>query len=184
MDVTSVLFYAFSAILLFSAFKVVTSRNTVHATLYLMLAFFQASMVWMLMRAEFLAITLVLVYLGAVMVLFLFVVMMLDIDTESMRQGFWRHLPLAALVGALMAGEISIVLMDGFSAMPAPGPESRFTINQLASIATIVKVAQIAKLANIPGQTLVSKIKRRTPFSVGEARKINRVFHAHGLTVH
>ena len=69
-------------------------------------------------------------------------------------------------------------------AMPAPGPESRFTINQLASIATIVTVAQIAKLANIPGQTLVSKIKRRTPFSVGEARKINRVFHAHGLTVH
>ena len=124
MDVTSVLFYAFSAILLFSAFKVVTSRNTVHATLYLMLAFFQASMVWMLMRAEFLAITLVLVYLGAVMVLFLFVVMMLDIDTESMRQGFWRHLPLAALVGALMAGEISIVLMDGFSAMPAPGAEA------------------------------------------------------------
>ena len=124
MDVTSVLFYAFSAILLFSAFKVVTSRNTVHATLYLMLAFFQASMVWMLMRAEFLAITLVLVYLGAVMVLFLFVVMMLDIDTESMRQGFWRHLPLAALVGALMAGEISIVLMDGFSAMPAPGSEA------------------------------------------------------------
>ena len=123
MDVTSVLFYAFSAILLFSAFKVVTARNTVHATLYLMLAFFQASMVWMLMRAEFLAITLVLVYLGAVMVLFLFVVMMLDLDTESMRQGFWRHLPLAALVGALMAAEISIVLMDGFSAMPAPGPE-------------------------------------------------------------
>ena len=123
MDVTSVLFYAFSAILLFSAFKVVTARNTVHATLYLMLAFFQASMVWMLMRAEFLAITLVLVYLGAVMVLFLFVVMMLDLDTESMRQGFWRHLPLAAVVGALMAAEISIVLMDGFSAMPAPGPE-------------------------------------------------------------
>ena len=124
MDVISVLFYAFSAILLFSAFKVVTSRNTVHATLYLMLAFFQASMVWMLMRAEFLAITLVLVYLGAVMVLFLFVVMMLDLDTESMRQGFWRHLPLAALVGALMAAEISIVLMDGFSAMPAPGQEA------------------------------------------------------------
>ena len=124
MDVTSVLFYVFSAVLLFSAFMVVTARNTVHATLYLMLAFFQASMVWMLMRAEFLAITLVLVYLGAVMVLFLFVVMMLDLDTESMRQGFWRHLPLAASVGALMAGEISIVLMDGFAAMPAPGPEA------------------------------------------------------------
>jgi NADH-quinone oxidoreductase subunit J len=108
MDVTSVLFYVFSAVLLFSAFMVVTARNTVHATLYLMLAFFQASMVWMLLRAEFLAITLVLVYLGAVMVLFLFVVMMLDIDTESMRTGFWRHLPLA------------VVVMDGFGKLPAP----------------------------------------------------------------
>ena len=67
--------------------------------------------------------------------------------------------------------------------MPAPSPESRFNINQLASIATIVKIAQIAKLANIPGQTLASKIKRRTPFSVGEARKLNRVFYEHGLTV-
>ena len=120
MDVTSVLFYVFSAVLLFSAFMVVTARNTVHATLYLMLAFFQASMVWMLLRAEFLAITLVLVYLGAVMVLFLFVVMMLDIDTESMRTGFWRHLPLAALVAALMAGQISVVVMDGFGKLPAP----------------------------------------------------------------
>ena len=109
MDVTSVLFYAFSAILLFSAFKVVTSRNTVHATLYLMLAFFQASMVWMLMRAEFLAITLVLVYLGAVMVLFLFVVMMLDIDYADLREGFQRHLPIGLIVGGILLVELLVI---------------------------------------------------------------------------
>ncbi|MDP4608456.1 MAG: NADH-quinone oxidoreductase subunit J [Burkholderiaceae bacterium] len=120
MDVTSILFYVFSAVLLASAFMVVTSRNTVHATLYLMLAFFQASMVWMLLRAEFLAITLVLVYLGAVMVLFLFVVMMLDINTEGMRKGFWRNLPLAAAVGALMAAEIAVVVNNGFASVPQP----------------------------------------------------------------
>ena len=102
MDVTSVLFYVFSAVLLFSAFMVVTARNTVHATLYLMLAFFQASMVWMLLRAEFLAITLVLVYLGAVMVLFLFVVMMLDIDFAELKAEMGRYMPLGLLVGVVL----------------------------------------------------------------------------------
>jgi NADH-quinone oxidoreductase subunit J len=92
----------------------------VHATLFLMLSFFQASMVWMLLRAEFLAITLVLVYLGAVMVLFLFVVMMLDINVEGIRKGFWRNLPLAAGVGALMAAEIAAVVNDGFAGVPQP----------------------------------------------------------------
>lgn len=120
MDVTSILFYVFSAVLLGAAFMVVTARNTVHATLYLMLAFFQASMVWMLLHAEFLAITLVLVYLGAVMVLFLFVVMMLDINMEGVRKGFWRNLPLAAGVGALMAAQIAAVVNDGFSGVPQP----------------------------------------------------------------
>ncbi len=114
MDWITGLFYVFSAVLLLSAFRVITARNTVHATLFLMLAFFQASMIWMLLRAEFLAITLVLVYLGAVMVLFLFVVMMLDINVDAMRQGFWKNLPLAALLGALMAGEIGVILYGDF----------------------------------------------------------------------
>ncbi|MEY2994309.1 MAG: hypothetical protein RL357_1244 [Pseudomonadota bacterium] len=114
MDWITGLFYLFSAVLLLSAFRVITARNTVHATLFLMLAFFQASMIWMLLRAEFLAITLVLVYLGAVMVLFLFVVMMLDINVDAMRQGFWKNLPLAALLGALMAGEIAAILYGDF----------------------------------------------------------------------
>ena len=80
MDTTSALFYLFSAVMLFAAFRVITANNTVHAALYLVLAFFQASGLWMLLKAEFLSITLVLVYVGAVMVLFLFVVMMLDVN--------------------------------------------------------------------------------------------------------
>jgi len=114
MDVQSALFYAFSAVLLFAAFRVITARNPVHAALYLVLAFFQASGVWMLLKAEFLSISLVLVYVGAVMVLFLFVVMMLDINIDSIRQGFWKHFPLAATVGAVIALELAAVLMGGF----------------------------------------------------------------------
>ncbi len=114
MDVQSALFYAFSAILLFAAFRVITARNPVHAALYLVLAFFQASGVWMLLRAEFLSIALVLVYVGAVMVLFLFVVMMLDINLDSIRQGFWTHFPLAATMGAVIALELAAVLLGGF----------------------------------------------------------------------
>jgi NADH-quinone oxidoreductase subunit J len=114
MDVQSALFYVFSATMLFAAFRVITARNPVHAALYLVLAFFQASGVWMLLRAEFLSITLVLVYVGAVMVLFLFVVMMLDINMDSIRQGFWKHFPLAATMGAVIALELAAVLLGGF----------------------------------------------------------------------
>jgi NADH-quinone oxidoreductase subunit J len=114
MDTTSALFYLFSAVMLFAAFRVITASNTVHAALYLVLAFFQASGLWMLLKAEFLSITLVLVYVGAVMVLFLFVVMMLDVNVESLRKGFWRHFPVAATMGALIALELAAVLMGGF----------------------------------------------------------------------
>src|SRR5450830_1916484 len=118
MDVKTALFYVFSAVLLFAAFRVITARNPVHAVLFLVLAFFQAAMVWMLLKAEFLAITLVLVYVGAVMVLFLFVVMMLDVNLDSVRKGFWKHFPLAVTVGAIIALEMSYVLMGGFREPP------------------------------------------------------------------
>ncbi|HSU22649.1 NADH-quinone oxidoreductase subunit J [Comamonadaceae bacterium OTU4NAUVB1] len=118
MDVKTGFFYLFSIVLLFAAFRVVTARNPVHAVLYLMLAFSQASAVWLLLEAEFLAIVLVLVYLGAVMVLFLFVVMMLDLNIDSLRQGFWKHFPLAALIGVVIALEMAYVLMGGFREMP------------------------------------------------------------------
>jgi len=114
MDIVTGLFYLFSAILLFASFRVITARNPVHAALFLVLAFSQAAAVWLLLRAEFLAISLVLVYVGAVMVLFLFVVMMLDIHIDSLRSGFWKHFPLAGLIGALIALEMAAVLMGGF----------------------------------------------------------------------
>ena len=120
MDVQSALFYAFSAVLLFAAFRVITARNPVHAALYLVLAFFQAAALWLMLQAEFLAITLVLVYVGAVMVLFLFVVMMLDINVDSMRKGFWKHFPLAAIMGAVIALEMAAVLMGGFRITAPP----------------------------------------------------------------
>ena len=114
MSTTTGLFYVFSAIMLFAAFRVITARNPVHAVLFLVLTFFQASMIWMLLKAEFLSITLVLVYVGAVMVLFLFVVMMLDVNLENLRDGFWKHFPFAAVIGVVIALEMSAVLMGGF----------------------------------------------------------------------
>ncbi len=117
MDVTTGFFYFFSAVLLFAAFRVVTARNPVHAVLYLMLAFSQAAAVWMLLKAEFLAITLVLVYLGAVMVLFLFVVMMLDIRIEGDRWGFWQNFPVALLIGGVLAVEMWAILNGGFGSV-------------------------------------------------------------------
>jgi NADH-quinone oxidoreductase subunit J len=108
------MFYAFAAVLLAAALRVITARNPVHAVLYLVLAFFTAAALWLLLRAEFLAIALVLVYVGAVMVLFLFVVMMLDINLERLREGFWKNLPLAVLVGGVMAAEMVAVLAQRY----------------------------------------------------------------------
>ena len=120
MDYQTGFFYFFAAVMLFAAFRVVTSQNPVHAVLYLMLSFSQASALWLLLKAEFLGLTLVLVYLGAVMVLFLFVVMMLDIRLDGDRWGFWQNFPLAAVLGALVAAEIVAVFWAGFPEAVAP----------------------------------------------------------------
>jgi len=120
MDVKTGFFLLFSIVLILSALRVITARNPVHAVLFLMLAFSQASGIWLLLKAEFLAITLVLVYLGAVMVLFLFVVMMLDIKIDQLRQGFWKHLPLAATLGAVVVLEMGAVLLTGFRVSEEP----------------------------------------------------------------
>ena len=110
MNFETAVFYIFAAILLYAGIRTITCRNPVHAALHLVLAFFTAAAIWLLLRAEFLAIALVLVYVGAVMVLFLFVVMMLDINLDALREGFWRALPLAATVGVLMVVEMVLVL--------------------------------------------------------------------------
>jgi NADH-quinone oxidoreductase subunit J len=120
MDITTALFYIFSAVLLGASFRVITARSTVHAALFLILAFFTAACIWMLLKAEFLAIALVLVYIGAVMVLFLFVVMMLDFNSDGVRAGFWKHLPLGGFVGVVIALEMAAVLMGGFQLSSAP----------------------------------------------------------------
>ena len=105
-----IVFYTLAAVLLFAALRVITARNPVHAALFLVLAFFTAAGIWLLLEAEFLAITLVLVYVGAVMVLFLFVVMMLDINLDRLREGFWNALPIALPVGGLMAVEMVMIV--------------------------------------------------------------------------
>jgi NADH-quinone oxidoreductase subunit J len=105
-----IVFYFLAAILLLAGLRVITARNPVHAALYLVLAFFTAAGIWLLLEAEFLAIALVLVYVGAVMVLFLFVVMMLDINLDRLREGFWRYLPVAGLIGVMMAAEMVMIL--------------------------------------------------------------------------
>jgi NADH-quinone oxidoreductase subunit J len=108
--IAGVLFYAFAAVLIVAALGVITSRNPVHAALFLVLAFVQSAFLWLLIEAEFLAIALVLVYVGAVMVLFLFVVMMLDINVEELRKGFTRYLPLGAAVALIVVVEIVHVI--------------------------------------------------------------------------
>ncbi|OZA04865.1 MAG: NADH:ubiquinone oxidoreductase subunit J [Methylophilaceae bacterium 17-44-8] len=110
MVFTDYVFYTLAAILLFAGLRVITTRNPVHAALFLVLAFFTASGIWLLLEAEFLGIALVLVYVGAVMVLFLFVVMMLDINVDKLREGFWEYLPMAGFIGILMVIEMAMVL--------------------------------------------------------------------------
>ncbi|MEO0047422.1 MAG: hypothetical protein RLZZ410_381 [Pseudomonadota bacterium] len=120
LEPKTLLFYIFAAILVIAALRVITARNPVHAALFLVLSFFTAAAIWMLLEAEFLSIVLVLVYVGAVMVLFLFVVMMLDLDLDHLRQGFKQFLPVASLVGAIIVAEMSIVLIRGFVGTSQP----------------------------------------------------------------
>jgi NADH-quinone oxidoreductase subunit J len=128
MIVLELIFYAFSLVLVFAAVAVVTVRNPVYAVLFLVLAFFSAAAIWMLLEAEFLSIILIVVYVGAVMVLFLFVVMMLDINLVPFKEGFIRYLPVAALVAVAMAVELLMVLWSrgrfGVEMFPIPAPNS------------------------------------------------------------
>ena len=156
----SAVFYAFAAVLLVSATLVITSRNPVHSALFLVLAFFSAAGTWLLLRAEFLAIALVVVYVGAVTVLFLFVVMMLDINIERLREGFWRNLPLAIVVGAILVFEMIAVLANRiYGARPRELPPGYSNTKELGRIlytdyayafeiaAVILLVAIIAAIA-------------------------------------
>jgi len=139
MNYTTAIFYFFAAILVFAGLRVISSRNPVHAALYLVLAFFTAAGLWMLLEAEFLAIVLVLVYVGAVMVLFLFVVMMLDINLDKLREGFWDYLPIAGFVSVLLMIEMALILGarhfgNDVIATPAPKPAAYSNTKELGRL--------------------------------------------------
>jgi NADH-quinone oxidoreductase subunit J len=139
MDFERFIFYTFAAILVYAAARVITVRNPVHAALHLVLAFFTSAALWLLLEAEFLAITLVLVYVGAVMVLFLFVVMMLDINTSPLREGFIRYLPVGATVAALIVLEMYLVVRArNFGAeavaIPARHAEDYSNVRELGAV--------------------------------------------------
>lgn len=127
MGLEEIIFYVFAAILIGSATLVVTLRNPVFCALALVLAFFTSAGIWILLEAEFLALTLILVYVGAVMVLFLFVVMMLDINLTVLREGFTRYLPLGLVVAIILVAELALIVgpeQFGLEAMPAPVPHA------------------------------------------------------------
>jgi NADH-quinone oxidoreductase subunit J len=139
-------FYFFGAILVLSALRVITARNPVHAALFLVLSFFTAAAIWLLLRAEFLAIALVLVYVGAVMVLFLFVVMMLDINLDSLSAGFWKHFPIAGTVGVIIALEMAWVLMGGFRTVEEPRAGPAAVQAATGGVAQVSNTKELGKL--------------------------------------
>ncbi|HYD63788.1 MAG TPA: NADH-quinone oxidoreductase subunit J, partial [Noviherbaspirillum sp.] len=124
--------------LVFAATRVITDRNPVHAALFLVLSFFSGAGVWLLLKAEFLAIVLVLVYVGAVMVLFLFVVMMLDINMDKLREGFWGYFPLAATIGVVIVLEMAAVLLHGFWALESQVPAASANIGNTKELGKLI----------------------------------------------
>lgn len=183
MEFTTVLFYVFSALLIFAALRVISASNPVHAALFLILSFFSAAAIWMLLKAEFLAIVLVLVYVGAVMVLFLFVVMMLDIDMARLRAGFWRHLPLALTIGAIVAAEMITVLVTAFVAQ-SPGPEAAVNIGDTRELGKLIytqylyafEIAAMILLAAMVAAVALTMRRRKDTkyFNPGDAVKVKR----------
>ncbi|TWI66519.1 NADH-quinone oxidoreductase subunit J [Pseudoduganella lurida] len=184
MTFTTVLFYVFAAIMIASAARVITARNPVTAALFLVLAFFQAGGIWLLLKAEFLAIVLVLVYVGAVMVLFLFVVMMLDIDTDKMREGFWNYLPVASIVGGIIVLEMASVLWRSFGVGDAPVPEAANTIGSTKALGLLIytkyiyafEIAAVILLLAIVAAVALTLRKRKDQkyFDPGEAVRVKR----------
>jgi NADH-quinone oxidoreductase subunit J len=169
MEFKSFLFYLFSALMLLASVRVITARNPVHAVLFLVLAFFNAAGLWLLLQAEFLAIMLIMVYVGAVMVLFLFVVMMLDINIERLRQGFWKNLPLGGLVALVMVGEMAVVLSGRYfslesmpaSSFPADYSNTKVLAREMfTNFAYPVEIASVILLVAIIAAVMLTLRKR------------------------
>jgi len=188
MEFKTFLFYAFSVVLVIAALRVITARNPVHSALFLVLTFFSAAGIWMLLKAEFLAIVLVLVYVGAVMVLFLFVVMMLDINLDKLREGFWGHFPLAATVGVIIVLEMSAVLLRGFWAPESEVPAISANIGNTKALGLLIytqyvyafEIAAVILLVAIVAAVALTlrrrkDIKYMAPADAVKVRSVDRV---------
>jgi NADH-quinone oxidoreductase subunit J len=181
MEFKTFVFYFLATVLVYASVRVVTLRNPVHAALHLVLAFFSASGVWVLLQAEFLAIVLVLVYVGAVMVLFLFVVMMLDINLERLREGFWSNLPLGLTVALLMATEMSLVLYDRFSGdLESSVPQTEASFSNVQAVGRLLftdyvypfELASVILLVGIVAATALTLRGKRVSKSVSPADQV------------
>lgn len=157
MNATTFVFLLSATVILFAAVRVITARNPVHAVLYLVLAFGSAACLWLLLRAEFLAIALVLVYVGAVMVLFLFVVMMLDINIDRLRAGIWKHVPLALTVAVAIVLQLAAVLMHGQWLTMTEAPEELALANNIVELGALTYTAYVFPL-QIAGALLLVAI--------------------------
>lgn len=142
MIITALFFYLFAGVCVASAVMVIASRNPVHSVLFLILAFVNASGLFVLMGAEFLAMILVVVYVGAVAVLFLFVVMMLDVDFAELRQGFLQYLPIGALVGAVFFAELFLVV-GGWTIAPTISASITAPIPPIASVTNTEAIGNV-----------------------------------------
>jgi NADH-quinone oxidoreductase subunit J len=178
MSFSTFIFYAFAAILIFAALRVVTTRNPVHAALWLVLCFFTAAGVWLLLRAEFLAIALVLVYVGAVMVLFLFVVMMLDVNFDGLRKNFRSYIPVGATVGLLVLLEMALVVVGskvaGDIAPPAPEGSNTKALGRLIYVDYVYpfEIAAVVLLVAIIAAIALTHRKRRESKYQDPARQV------------
>lgn len=181
MEFKTFVFYFLATILVYASLRVVTLRNPVHAALHLVLAFFSASGVWVLLQAEFLAIALVLVYVGAVMVLFLFVVMMLDINLDRLREGFWSYLPLGAIVALFMVAEMSLVLWVSYlDRVENDVPQAEATYSNVQAVGRLMfteyvypfELASVVLLVGIVSAVALTLRGKRKSKSVSPAQQV------------
>ncbi len=181
MDFKTFVFYFFSVVLVFASLRVITLRNPVHAALHLVLAFFSASGLWILLQAEFLAIALVLVYVGAVMVLFLFVVMLLDINVDRLREGFWSYLPLGSIVALLMVAEMSLVVGGNyFDLFESNVPQTEATFSNVKAVGRVLfteyvypfELASVILMVGIVAAVALTLRGKRKSKSVSPAQQV------------
>lgn len=181
MEFKTFVFYFLATILVYASLRVVTLRNPVHAALHLILAFFSASGLWILLQAEFLAIALVLVYVGAVMVLFLFVVMMLDINLDRLREGFWSYLPLGSIVALLMVAEMSLVLgASYFDLLESGVPQTKSGFSNVQAVGRLLftdyvypfELASIILLVGIVAAVALTLRGKRKSKSVSPSQQV------------